>query len=286
MKNEGKKKGPYKGKSRLQYHGKDVMVLSDSSPAAILLYTCIHVKVPAQGTFVVKNSFGEVVAKALQGALTVQTTAALIRAEEGQGELMVSTGSGNIDIMKHEGHVTGFTGSGDMTFSSCAGSCALEAGISTISIKDCTFGQAHVKSGAGVISLKATAADLIATTGSGKVMAEDFIGKKLFKVESGSGNVRVKGDFSQLEELFIQTGSGNIAFISTPFPKLAFDITTGNGRIAVAIPGFKTKQTLTRSVKFGEGRPASIRTGSGNVNIETVKLKKKTASQPSSEEKR
>jgi len=278
MKNEGKKKGPHKGKSRLQYHGKDVMVLSDSSPAAISLHVSIHIKVPPQVTLVLKNYFGEMVTKGVQADLTLETVAASMQVVEGQGKVMVSSGSGTLDLMKHDGDVCGYTGSGDSTLVACSGNCALEAGASAISLKECTLDRVSIRSGSGSIVLKATTANLTATTGSGKVVVEDFVGKKLFKIETGSGSVKVKGDFSQLEELYIQSGSGNVTFVSTPFPKLAFDVTTGNGRITVTVPGFKTKQSSARAVKFGEGNVAFIRTGSGNVCIETARTKKKTAS--------
>ena len=272
---ELKKRGSAKSKSKfyknkLHYRGENVTVMSEPSLASIYLFADISLKIPASGKVILKNYVGTIRSQGIVGDLTVESSTGTIRIAKGQGKLQFSTASGNIDIKGQQGDMSGFAGLGNIELSSCQGSVEINTGSANVTCKDSQFSNLQIKSGSGTVSLDKTSGDLIVSCGSGRVQADDFDAKKILKIETGSGSVRLKGDLSSVEQLFIQTGSGTVTLVSTPFPELPFDVKSGSGDLEIKVPGIKLEST-------GEQK-AIIRTGSGDIRLETSRKKQSSKS--------
>ena len=282
-----KERGAFKYKTKLAYQDKDVTVMTEPSLAAIYLFADITLKVPQGGKVVVKNYVGKMKIHDFVGELDVESMSAPIHLIKGQGKLFFSTANGSVDVQEYDGEINGASGDAKLTCSSCTGCVQLNTGSGQIVFDDSNFELVHAKSGSGAISLKRSTGDLLLTTGSGRIQAEDFKAKKFVKIETGSGDIRLKGDFSLLEKLLVQTGSGDISFVSTPFPKIFFDVRSASGEVSVKVPTMRSKpayynifmgsidQTLDET-KENEAT-AIIRSGSGDIRLGTLRKAKSTS---------
>lgn len=262
----GRKASSHKSKEKLVYQEKEVTFFTEETPSTAHLFVDMHLTLPKNAKVQLKNAVGLVTAKGIQGDLNIDTHSATVTLENGTGVVHFSTANGLIDIKSQAGAVHGYTGSGKIELISCAAD---------------TF---QLDSGSGAIILEKCTGNLIATNGSGRVVLDDMTAAKVMKIQTGSGNIRVKGNCQNLTTLFVRSGSGDVNFYSTPFPKLAFTVTTGSGEIDVEVPELKTQpvkgKIFVGSIQSGEGGDASIATGSGDVRLTTKKERqyKKTAS--------
>lgn len=286
-KKKERERGVFKYKTKLAYQDKEVTVMTEPSLAAIDLFTDIILKVPQGGKVVVKNYVGKITVNDFLGELNVESMTAPIRLVKGQGKLFFSTASGAVDVQGYNGEINGASGDAKLECSSCTGCVQLTTGSGQIVFDDSNFELAQAKSGSGSISLQKSTGNLLLTTGSGRIQAENFRAKKFVKIETGSGDVRLKGDFSLLEKLLVQTGSGDISFVSTPFPKLLFDVRSASGEVSVKVPTMQAKpayynvfmgsidQALAGTLETEA--TAIIRSGSGDIRLATLR-KAKSAS--------
>jgi len=276
-----REKGGFKYKTKLAYQDKEVTVMTEPSLAAIYLFADITLKVPQGVKVEVKNYVGKITAHDFAGELDGESVTAPMNIIMSQGKLSFSTASGTVAIEGYEGEIVGSSGDAKLVCSTCRGSVQLNTGSGQIVIDDSNFETIQAKSGSGAISLQKSSGNLLLTTGSGRIQAEGFVAKKFVKIETGSGAIRLKGDFSALEKLFIQTGSGDINFVSTPFPKLFFDVRSASGEISVKVPTMQSKPTH-HNVFIGsidqtvEGEAGAImRSGSGDIRLGTLRKAKK-----------
>lgn len=253
----GKKSSSHKSKESLVYQEKEVTFFTEQTPSTAHLSVDMHLSLPKNATVQLKNAVGSIIAKGIQGDLVLDTHSATIKLENGTGVVRFSTTNGAIDIKAQAGEISGYTGSGKIELTSCTASAF------------------QLDSGSGAIILEKCTGSLIATNGSGRVVLDDMTAGKVLKIQTGSGNIRVKGDCQNLSSLFVRSGSGDVNFYSTPFPKLSFTVTSGSGEIDVEVPELKVHPVRGKmfigSIQSGENGDASIGTGSGDVRLTTKK---------------
>jgi DUF4097 and DUF4098 domain-containing protein YvlB len=131
-------------------------------------------------------------------------------------------------------------------------------------------GPAELNSGSGDVELEEEAqGDVKAKTGSGNVRIHGFNG--LLMARSGSGNIEAEGRLTGAAN--VSSGSGNIQLHLTPDAHFDLEASTGSGDIQVNYPGApeqtdKSRHHLTAPINGG-GAPLEVRTGSGNVEIDS-----------------
>jgi DUF4097 and DUF4098 domain-containing protein YvlB len=259
------------------YQGKDVTVTNELSPGCNYLYADVDLTVPKNAKLNLKNHVGTVVVKDLDGDFSFEGVSANLQAQGGKGKLFFSNGNGTVEIQAKKDGIDGSIGSGKVQLTSCGGNAHIDTGSADVEVADSVLGDCTIQTGSGDVTLSKSEADLTVSTGSGTIRTEDFTSKKQFKVETGSGSVRLKGNFSPLEKFLIETGSGNISMQSTPFPNLIFAVTTGSGKINIQVPGLEVPRGDIRSFRGSLGTGdlglGIIRTGSGDVRLHTASKK-------------
>jgi len=165
--------------------------------------------------------------------------------------LNVHSGSGDVEI-EHVGRwVSAGSGSGNVRahgihgpseLSSCSGDIELE------------------QEGQGDVKVK---------TGSGNIKVRGFNGT--ISGRSGSGNIEAEGRLTGAANL--SAGSGNIELHLTPDAHFNLEASTGSGDIHVHFPGApeqgdNSRHHMTAPINGG-GAPLEVRTGSGNVDIDS-----------------
>jgi len=260
------KKSSSKNRGRVLYQGREVTLFSDATPAAVQLSADVTLKVPKDIHVKVKNCTGTILVEKFSGELQGETAVGSVSLNQAQGSFTVQTGTGAIQLQDCQGTAFLNTGTGSIAVQSLGGALTVETGTGDIDIKKCDLQEVRLHSGSGTVELEGTVAGaLTAFTGSGKIALDDCVVKNMIKADTGTGIIKMKGDFSALKSLALQTGTGSITFTSTPFPALDFQVASGSGRI----------ENQVESV--GGVGSALIRTGSGNIKINTTKNKKKRA---------
>lgn len=131
-------------------------------------------------------------------------------------------------------------------------------------------GAAELGSGSGDIELEQEAAgDVKAKTGSGNIKIHGLNGG--LTARSGSGDIEGDGHLNGPANL--STGSGNIKLQLTPEAHFNLEASTGSGDVHVHFPGAPEqgdnfRHHMTASINGG-GPPLEIRTGSGDVEIDS-----------------
>lgn len=264
-------------RNRLLYQGKDVTVTNELSPGCNYLYADVDLTVPKNAKLNLKNHIGSVVVKDLDGDFSFEGVSANLQAQGGKGKLFFSNGNGTVEIQSKKDGIDGSIGSGKVQLTSCGSNVHIDAGSADIEIIDSVLGDCAIQTGSGDVTLSKSEADVTVSTGSGTVRTDDFTSKKQFQVETGSGSVRLKGNFSPLQKFLIETGSGNISMQSTPFPNMIFAVITGSGKINIQVPGLEVPRGDIRSFRGSLGTGdlglGTIRTGSGDIRLHTASKK-------------
>jgi Putative adhesin len=165
--------------------------------------------------------------------------------------LNLHSGSGDIAIEHVGRYLSAATGSGNV-------------------VAHGNHGPADLGTGSGEIELEqGGAGDVKAKTGSGNIKIHDLNGD--LTARSGSGNIEADGRLTGPANL--GSGSGNIKLHLTPDAHFNLEASTGSGDIHVNYPGAPeqgdhSRHHLTGPVNGG-GAPLEIRTGSGDVEIDS-----------------
>ena len=114
---------------------------------------------------------------------------------------------------------------------------------------------AKLRAGSGNVRLKQVAGKVYVLTGSGDVSATTPA--KLLDIRTGSGNVSATWS-GKAGSVTIVTGSGNVSLTLDKSAVASFNLTTGSGKIANALPSRPGAPLLVKAA-----------TGSGNVTITT-----------------
>jgi|GEM_PF-4592202 len=271
---EAKKKSV--NRIRFKWHEKDVTLFCDKTPAASELVVNGHIKIPKGATIKIKNLFGSCVMKKILSEVSFETQNSSFSCSDCQGKLTIVNPSG-------VNQIDNFTG--EMALQGSHAPCVVNGGAlsAQIHLSDgdvvctkATLTESDIVSGSGSLAFIECKGNFKAVTGSGKIHLEDCVGDKEMSFISGSGAIRCKGNFSKLTSLFLESGSGNIAFSSFPFPLLSFDVMSPIGGIACDLEGLSCKGETVKhfDVLSKEGQTqgkATIRSGSGSINLASSK---------------
>jgi DUF4097 and DUF4098 domain-containing protein YvlB len=91
--------------------------------------------------------------------------------------------------------------------------------------------------------------------------------------ETGSGDIRLAGDFSEIHRLDISTGSGDVTLVAHRTPQVRLQVSTGSGDIAVDLPVTRITRSDRNDLRAEIGAATgsgSISTGSGDVRVRSA----------------
>lgn len=161
------------------------------------------------------------------------------------------------------------SGSGDVTIDHVGRFLSAASGSGNVRAHG-VHGPAELSSGSGDIELEQDGpGDVKTKSGSGNIRVHGFNGG--LSARTGSGDVQADGHLTAAANL--ASGSGNITMHLTPDAHFNLEASTGSGDIRVRFPGApeqgeNSRHHLTAPINGG-GAPLEIRTGSGNVEIDS-----------------
>lgn len=165
--------------------------------------------------------------------------------------LNLHSGSGDVTIDHLGRYLSASSGSGDIRAHGINGPAELGTGSGDIELEAIGSGDIKIKTGSGDIKVHGINGGLTARSGSGDIQAEGHL--------TGPANVA--------------SGSGGIHLHLTPDAHFNLEASTGSGDIHVNFPGApqqgdNSRHHLTAPINGG-GPPLEIRTGSGDVQIDS-----------------
>jgi DUF4097 and DUF4098 domain-containing protein YvlB len=165
--------------------------------------------------------------------------------------LNLHSGSGDV-VIDHLGrYLSASSGSGDIRAHGINGASELATGSGDIELESIGAGDIKARTGSGTIKVHGFNGSLTARTGSGDIQAAGHL--------TGPAN--------------LASGSGSINLHLTPEAHFNLEASTGSGDIHVNFPGAPeqddhSRHHLTAPINGG-GPPLEVRTGSGDVSIDS-----------------
>lgn len=235
--------------SSFKYAGREVRVVGSPGGGAATLYADFRLELPAGVGATVKNGVGVIDSDGIAGKQLLDISSGAVHARNGKGDLAVDTGSGDVEVRDHHGDVSADTGSGDVLLERVAAK------------------KVDLDTGSGDVRLVEVSGSISADTGSGDVTGENLTVGANLVADTGSGDVKLAGDLSAIEKLYIDTGSGNVTLEATRPFDAKLDISTGSGDIDIDVAGLAVHLDHDDfHGKLGSGKGlATIETGSGDV---------------------
>ncbi len=275
-------------RSTVRYQGRRVTVVSGRRRHAPTLYADFRLRVPAGVAVSVRHAVGLVTGGGLKGAAAVDAQSADVKLHGIGGRLDVKTGSGDVAIRDVDGDSNVQTGSGDVSFDGARGAVALHTGSGDVTLKnargdvkastgsgDVTLADVESKTvsastGSGNVVLERVSGSLELETGSGDVHATRVTSLERVHVETGSGNVVLRGDLSAARDVKLDTSSGDVS-VSLDRPlAMRLDVRASSGDISVDLPDMRTVRrddhALVAEVGSG-GATFHVQTSSGDVHV-------------------
>lgn len=165
--------------------------------------------------------------------------------------LNLHSGSGDIEVDHAGRYLSAMSGSGNVRAYGVHGPAELGTGSGDIELGE---------EGPG---------DVKAKTGSGNIKVHGLNGA--FTARSGSGDIEGDGRLTGAANL--SAGSGNIKLHLTPDAHFNLEASTGSGDIHINFPGApqqgdNSRHHMTAPI-HGGGAPLEVRTGSGNIEIDS-----------------
>lgn len=249
------------------YLGERVSVRGSGRGLAV--HADYEIEVPAGMKVSIENRVGDVFAIDVDGDLVLDTASGAVTVSGGEGEARADTGSGSVKIENRSGDVVADTGSGSVTLTGIRGKVLADTGSGSVTVRD-IVGDVEADTGSGGVTLENVQGNISADTGSGGVQGSGLSEVKRLRVDTGSGSVRLEGDFSALEDMEIDTGSGGATLRVAGTLNMRLHVSTGSGGVRVELPEMKdvrsARNEFEATIGNGKGRGV-IDTGSGGVRI-------------------
>jgi hypothetical protein len=165
--------------------------------------------------------------------------------------LNLHSGSGNVESDQVGRYLSASSGSGNVRARGVHGPADLSSGSGDVELEQNGPGDVKAKSDSGNIKVHGFNGGIIARTGSGDVEADG-------KLTAAANLV---------------SGSGNVVMHLTPDAHFNLEASTGSGDIHIGFPGApeqgeNSRHHLTAPINGG-GAPLEVRTGSGNIEIDS-----------------
>lgn len=276
----------FKSNTTTRYLGERVRVTSRNVSDGAEVHVNYKVYVPNGANFRLVNAVGKIRVDGVNGDLDLDASSGSIVASNSSGDFSLDTGSGGLRIDQHNGQVSADTGSGGVRVAEVIGNVSVDTGSGGVDV-DGVQGQLLVDTGSGGVTVASVSGGVNVDTGSGRVHVEDMTGNisvdtgsgqiqvkrwaggNSIDLSTGSGRVKVEGDFSRVEDLSVDTGSGSVELVTTTPPSMELVVSANSG-IEIDVPNMSSVKTSKRRFRgvLGEGvGKGVIDTGSGSVKF-------------------
>lgn len=233
------------------YRGRRVKIVSGALSSGVGLWVDFRLRLPSGTGADVRNEVGRIAATNVNGPLKAKTGAGSVKIDAGDGSASAKSGSGDVMVAHRKGAVEASTGSGSVVLKRVEGATV----------------RAHT--GSGSVDLRNVKGTLEAGTGSGSIHGEAMTVAGTLVLDTGSGDIRLAGDFAGLTDAKVGTSSGDVTFRMEKAPGMSLSCRTSSGDIEVDVAGTKVKTERKLEVAVaGGGAPVRVRTSSGNIRIE------------------
>lgn len=254
-----------------RFRGERVTVYGAPHGGAVTLYADLAVRLPRGVGAKLRNAVGQVVARDIEGDLRLSTGSGDVEVNAGRGDTVAETGSGDVQIADRAGKARAETGSGDVRCERLAGEVAVETGSGDVVATDLTGGPATFSTGSGDVRLTRVANLADVETGSGTIVGVEIAAGDHLTASTGSGDVRLSGDFAAARRLLVETGSGDVLLGVGSSLDAQIDVSTGSGGIDVNLARLSQVRSKRGSFQAqigeGSGGRVTISTGSGDVRV-------------------
>jgi len=216
-------------------------------------YANLEIGIPDGRNVRIHVAVGHATVDGVNANVLVDTWGADADATNIAGDWMFDTGSGNVTVRGARGTLKIDTGSGNGTVSGVTGDLLdIDTGSGDVDATDVQVDRFRFDTGSGdVVARNITARRGVADTGSGSV-----------DLAYTNGAV--------IEDLLIDTGSGDAKIMLPTNPNVRLSLETGSGETTVQRAGamYERRDSDGAVLRFGEGRGRiRIDTGSGDVTI-------------------
>jgi|GEM_PF-6426289 len=243
------------------------------------LYVKITAKVPAQGSFDITNGFGKIDIAKIQGAYSFcgEESEGVIKDIKGNGAFQI--GEGDISFERCKGALFLQNGSGKVHISDSEIALKAVLGSCKTSLNNVVLQKGSIKIGSGALLLSGCSGDGDIISGTARIALDDHSRCKRLLIHSGSAPIRLKGDFSELEQLELVSASGGITFSSYPFPEMSLECFSASGNIIDNVCSKKKKREGHFFEKdFGVNGKGTIYSASGDIRLESKQKRKSSHS--------
>lgn len=251
--------------SSLEYQGHDVRVVRGKAQG-VPLHVDLAISVPSGSQLTVNNHVGMMEAHNVHARLTLESGSGDMLVSGIRGDLSLETGSGDISISDQHGALSADTGSGDIDATRVDGKLDLDTGSGDISGKGLAGNRLAMDTGSGDIDVSAVSGALDFSTGAGDISISDPGEISEAHLDTGAGDILMRGDLSGLHAFDISAGSGDVTMTSAKPPTVHLDIEASS--IAVRWPGLRNVQNAESSFSGDVGTASGeghIHTSNGDV---------------------
>lgn len=145
----------------------------------------------------------------------------------------------------------------------------LNTGSGDLNLTDLLANKLAVKTGSGDVHLTSYTGALGANTGSGDIDLEGSNRLNDFTFQTTSGDVKVAATLNASNTASIKTGSGDVVLRFVGANAYGYDINSDSGDINFDLPGSQVVSRAEHALKTGGTRVMTIRTGSGDITVDT-----------------
>ena len=210
----------------------------------------MRIQLPVGARLEVRLAVGKITASNVNGELRLDAEAADVFSEHTRGSVDIDTGSGDVELSDVQGGLRVDTGSGDVTVDGAAGDAV------------------RVETGSGDIkAMKLSGRTVALQAGSGSIETAVLRAPRV-QLETGSGDIEVALG-SEVEELGVETGSGNATLRLPSSIGASLEVKTGSGEIDsdLTLHATTLNDRLLRG-QVGDGKGTiHVRSGSGDVRL-------------------
>jgi Toastrack DUF4097 len=255
--------------SSVDYQGQRVRIYSRHGDGAPL-YVDVAVKLPAGTSADLTNHVGFIKVLEVKNNLGLHSDSGDMQGNQITGDLNAVTGSGDIGLADQNGAAVIRTGSGDVKVNDIKGSLNIHTGSGDISGGKVQGDTLETVSGSGDVILSDLTGSLNMRAGSGDIHLTDIKAHGGTTISTGSGDITLSGDLSNMTGFDLHAGSGDITLSTSQPPAVHLDITTSSGDINMHWSGVNNVTTSDDSFSGDIGAAKAtgkIHTGSGDVTL-------------------
>lgn len=259
------------GSTRVRYMDRRVDVSTRRHASAATVHADLEIGVPAGVRLHLVNAIGRATAQGVAADLKLEVDSGEVSSSGGSGNLVLDTGSGSIEVDGHAGNVSADTGSGGVVVQRIQGEVRVDTGSGSVRVREIEGPFVGVDTGSGSVSLDQVAGALDVDTGSGSVSGTGLVLGERLRVDTGSGGVRLEGDFERVRDVVVDTGSGAVRLSMSAWPSMRLDLRTSSGGLDVDLPDLRRLRSDRNSLlgEIGDDPVAEVKvsTGSGGITV-------------------